>query len=407
MIKKIRILKGGSKLYLKMQSYVFAFFLFTSLHAQDVKEAHRVVDTLASPVFWGRGYVDDGHIKAARFISDRFEQIGLAKLGSDYFQKFDFTINVFDGPIFLKSKKRLLVGQDFIPNADCPPFKGRLRVRKYDSTKVYSFKDIVLMDKKQKVALSMNTITLSGKKLTHTFAQRQSKLLGFQLLDSSVLKLGKTLKVNLKSNLKSVISQNVLGYVRGTISPDSFLVVCAHYDHLGGIGKQCYFPGANDNASGIAMLLQLASYYSKPQNYPKYSVLFIAFGAEEAGLLGSKYYVDHPLVPLKQTKFVLNLDLMGSGLEGITVVNGSVFSKEFETLQKINEANHLLKVIKPRGKAANSDHYHFSENGVKSFFIYSLGEITAYHDINDTADKVPLSRFSEMYHLIVEFLGTF
>ncbi len=388
-----------------MQSYVFAFFLFTSLSGQDVKEAHRVIATLASPTFWGRGYVNDGHTKAARFISDRFEEIGLSKFGSNYFQKFDFKVNVFDGDISLKSKKRLLVGQDFIPNADCPPFKGRLKIRKYDSTKTYTGRDIVLLDKKK--SLSVNTITPSGKKLTHTFAQSQSRLLGFQLLDSSISKLSKTLKVNLNSSFKSVTSQNVLGYVRGTVSPDSFLIVCAHYDHLGGIGHQCYFPGANDNASGIAMLLQLATYYSKPQNYPKYSILFVAFGAEEVGLLGSKYYVEHPFIPLKQTKFVLNLDLMGSGLEGITVVNGSVFPKEFETLQKINEANHLLKVIKPREKAANSDHYYFSENGVKSFFIYSLGEITAYHDINDTSGKVPLSRFGEMYQLIVKFLETF
>lgn len=397
-----------------MQSYVFAFFLFTSLHAQDVNEAHRVIDTLASPTFWGRGYVNDGHVKAAEYISKRFEAIGLQRIDSAishfsnnyYYQDFSFLVNVF-GNVSLKSQKELKTGFDYIPSADLPSFKGKLKICNYDSTVIYSKKDIVYFKDKKPKDFKGNFIVNSRSKLTHTFAQAQSKNIGIYITDTAKVKLGKSLKVNSKSECQYLKSQNVIGYVKGSVQPDSFLIVCAHYDHLGGIGKQCYFPGANDNASGIAMLLQLATYYSMSQNSPKYSMFFIAFGAEEVGLLGSKYYVEHPLVPLKQTRFVLNLDLMGSGLEGITVVNGSVFSKEFDALQKINEANHFLKVIKPRGKAANSDHYHFSENGVKSFFIYSLGEITAYHDINDTADKVPLSRFSEMYRLIVKFLETF
>ncbi len=90
----------------------------------------------------------------------------------------------------------------------------------------------------------------------------------------------------------------MIATIKGTAIPDSFLVFSAHYDHLGQMGKDIYFPGANDNASGTSMLLNLAKYYS--QNRPKYSVLFIAFGGEEAGLIGSEYYVKNPLVPLSK-----------------------------------------------------------------------------------------------------------
>jgi Zn-dependent M28 family amino/carboxypeptidase len=286
-----------------------------------------------------------------------------------------------------------------------PPFKGKLRIRNYDSTATYTSKDIVYFKDKKPKTFKGNFIVNSSNKLTHTFAQHQQVNLGFYITDSSKNKLGKYLKINAQSSIEQINSQNVLGYIKGSVSPDTFLIICAHYDHLGGIGKQCYFPGANDNASGIAMLLQFAEHYANPQNTPKYSIVFIAFGAEEVGLLGSKYYVENPLVPLAQTKFVVNLDLMGSGLEGITVVNGSVFPNEFEQIKTINEEHHYLKLIKARGKAANSDHYHFSEKGVKSIFIYSLGEITAYHDVYDTANKVPLTKFSEMYRLIIDFLA--
>ena len=86
----------------------------------------------------------------------------------------------------------------------------------------------------------------------------------------------------------------MLGYVEGSHFPDSFILFSAHYDHLGHMGKNIFIAGANDNASGTSMLLNLAAHYAKPENKPKYSVMFIAFGAEEAGLIGSKFYVQHP-----------------------------------------------------------------------------------------------------------------
>src|SRR6201999_64747 len=86
--------------------------------------------------------------------------------------------------------------------------------------------------------------------------------------------------------IRNYTSQNVIGYVKGKDNPDSFIVFTAHYDHLGQMGKKVYFPGANDNASGVAMLLSLARYYSKPEHKPKCSIVFIAFGGEEVALLG-------------------------------------------------------------------------------------------------------------------------
>ncbi|MCX6294627.1 MAG: M20/M25/M40 family metallo-hydrolase, partial [Bacteroidetes bacterium] len=182
-----------------------------------------------------------------------------------------------------------------------------------------------------------------------------------------------------------------------------FIVYTAHYDHLGQMGEEIFFPGANDNASGSAMLLNLARYYSMTEHKPKCSIAFIAFCGEEAGLLGSKYYTEHPVFPLKNIKFVLNMDIMGTGEDGITVVNGSVFKNEFDKLKEINTQNNFIKDVKIRGKAANSDHYCFSEKGVKAFFIYSMGGIKAYHDIYDRAETLPLNEFENLFKLITAF----
>ena len=167
------------------------------------------------------------------------------------------------------------------------------------------------------------------------------------------------------------------------------------------MGQDTYFPGANDNASGVSLLLNLAKHYSK--NPQPYTIVFICFSGEEAGLIGSKFFSEHPLIPLEKIRFLINLDLAGTGDEGITVVNASVFTKEFEWMKTINKEQNYFPQIKSRGKAANSDHYWFTEKGVPSFFIYALGGIKAYHDVDDRSETLPLTEYDDLFQLIVRF----
>jgi aminopeptidase YwaD len=120
-------------------------------------------------------------------------------------------------------------------------------------------------------------------------------------------------------------------------------------------------------------------------------------------LRGSEFFVQNPLFPLKNIRFLTNLDLTGTGEEGITTVNASVFKQEFGLLSEINKHKNYFIKIKSRGKAANSDHYWFTERGVPSFFIYAMGGIQAYHDVFDRAETLPLTEFADLFHLIVDF----
>jgi hypothetical protein len=168
------------------------------------------------------------------------------------------------------------------------------------------------------------------------------------------------------------------------------------------MGQATYFPGANDNASGNAMLLALAEKF-KASPLKKYNILFIAFAGEEAGLLGSHYMVDHPVIPLKSIRFLLNLDIMGSGEEGITVVNSTLFPKEFDRLTALNEQSKFLTQIKKRGPAANSDHYFFTEAGVPALYIYTMGPNKNYHDVFDKYDALSFQAFGPLSDLLEQF----
>ena len=101
---------------------------------------------------------------------------------------------------------------------------------------------------------------------------------------------------------------------------------------------------------------------------------------------------------------MINLDLLGTGEDGMMVVNATANPVEFNMLENINKRKNYLAAIKKRGAAANSDHYYFSERDVPAFFFYTLGGIAAYHDIYDRPKTLPLTKFKEVFLLISDFI---
>jgi Zn-dependent M28 family amino/carboxypeptidase len=151
------------------------------------------------------------------------------------------------------------------------------------------------------------------------------------------------------------------------------------------------------------MLLSMAEHFA--QNPPKYDMLFIAFGAEEAGLQGSAHYVmQNPLIPLEKMKFILNLDLMGNGDEGIMAVGGKDFPGQFDILKDLNDSIQAVPRVRARQNAPNSDHYFFLKNGVPGFFIYTMGGPSHYHDVKDTNANLLFSKYVEVRQLLIAFL---
>lgn len=410
--------------------------------------AKKTINVFCSPKMQGRGYVNKGEQIAANYIAEQFEQIGLLKYKSSYFQSFNLkSVNTFPKKIQLKSTTQTFkLGQDYLVASFSNSGKGKVGVLYLDSAffendsaqivfNKVSLKNSAVMysDKWTKKIQIENPYFLEKIQEAKAVFVRTEKLIGvpspvayskpyFEVLDSifpiyepiSLVDLNnfktakqgeykiQTLKFKVKSKLiESQPSQNIIGYVKGTKNPQKVVVFSAHYDHLGKMGKDTYFAGANDNASGVAMLLELAKYYS--ENPPDYSVAFMAFGSEEMGILGSMFYTQNPFFPLKDIHFLINLDLVGTGEKGATVVNATIHEREFELLKKINTEKKYLKMIESRGEAANSDHYFFHRNRVPSFYIYLNGGSQAYHDINDTAQNLSLFAYQNLYELLIEF----
>ena len=284
--------------------------------------------------------------------------------------------------------KNLISGKDFILHQASKGIVATDSLMKKDS--------VTYLGKGGNVAISLSP------KLTWSASQKVMEFTLIEVDKKSITEEPKTLKATIDQELiPNFKAYNVAAVVKGTSKPDSVIVFTAHYDHLGGMGNKTYFPGANDNASGVAMLLDLAKYYAT--NPPKYSIVFIAFAAEEIGLLGSKYFTENPLIPLSNIRFLWNLDLLGNGDAGATVVNATIHPQEFALLNKINEEKKYLVNINPRGKAANSDHHFFTEKGVPAFFLYTQGGSRAYHDIDDKAVNLPLTAYENLFRLFVAF----
>lgn len=398
--------------------------------AQNMVYVRNVLQKLTSPEMFGRGYISKGDSLAASYIAAQFDSMGIKPFGATYLQPFPMQINTFPGAVKLKiGRTDLKPGYDFIVGAASPTAQGKAKIEPLDT--------LIFTDEKAQSDFMRDNV--SGKmlvydakfanrfgalpkhilnhihsatallelhdKLTHTLAPKQDTLPTFKVLRKFYDK-GKnsaTFEVNAK-RYGRYMSQNVLGFVKGSINPDTFIVLTAHYDHLGKMGPDVYFPGANDNASGMCMLLSLASFYSRPENKPRCSIAFMAFGGEEAGLVGSRFYTEHTRFPLSRIRFLVNMDLMGTGEEGINTVNGALYTKQFKRLVELNKLYNFMPQVKSRGRAANSDHYYFSENDVPAFFIYTMGGISAYHDVYDRPETLPFTKFKELYGLLTAFI---
>jgi aminopeptidase YwaD len=410
--------------------FYFSFFVLSGIQAQDKSYARWIIDTLAAPGMHGRGYVNNGDKIAADFIKTELIKQGLQAFDTSWFQPFTFPVNTFPQLAEVAiERKKLIPGKDFVLAPFSGSAKGKFQLvqigktifddpKKLEVLTRQNLKNkLLLIDAKgvtEKQQLDFLTalkfqpfgakgaVIVKDEKFTWSVADTSLTHLVLEIQRSALPEKQKTIDVNVQHYFFSeYTSQNVIGFTKGTLYPDSFVVFTAHYDHLGRMGNEAYFPGANDNASGVALLIDLASHYAK--NPAPFSIAFIAFSAEEAGLIGSKYFTENPYFPLERIRFLINLDLLGNGQEGITVVNGSVYKDEFEILEQINSKNDHVVKINSRGKAANSDHYWFSEKGAPAFFIYTLGGSKAYHDIFDTPEKIELPVYEEIFRLLTNF----
>lgn len=212
-----------------------------------------------------------------------------------------------------------------------------------------------------------------------------------------------------------VIGQNVAAVVEGTDAKlkQEWVILSAHWDHLGQAAKQgesretMTFSGADDNASGVAMLLESAAFFARPENRPARSILFIAFDLEEFGLFGSRYFAAHMPMEQESVKLFVTADMIGRSLSGICKDWVFVIGSE-----RLPESREWLKAA-GSGKQVKSGLLGTDLVGVRSdygpfmtrkvpYLFFSTGECREYHTPDDKPETLDYGKLHEISELICD-----
>jgi aminopeptidase YwaD len=294
--------------------------------AQVTETARGYIEDLCSQRMHGRGYAFRGDRKASRYIARVYRKTGLKKVSASWYQPFPVSINTQPSGLTLSIDDRELTpGVEYIIAQGSPSFRGQCSLYHIDRTALLDSEcmeqippgTFLLLDnnigpgetdeqtrllnelvaglEQSPPASCAGIIICSGNKLTLKGFRERLPVPVIYLHSQEDLSDAVYLYLEVDSKYDpGYTTRNVMAFIRGKEYPDSLIIFTAHYDHLGTMGSGIYFPGANDNASGVAMILSLAGHYAKEEYRPGCSMLFIAFSAEEIGLLGSRYYVEHP-----------------------------------------------------------------------------------------------------------------
>jgi hypothetical protein len=207
---------------------------------------------------------------------------------------------------------------------------------------------------------------------------------------------------------KKALTENVVGMIEGTdpVLKDEYIIIGGHYDHLGfgGPGSGSRMPdtvavhnGADDNASGTAMVIELAGKLAAEKNRLKRSAIFIAFSGEEMGLLGSKYFTDHSPVDMKKIKAMFNFDMVGrfDKEKNSISISGTGTSLEGDSIIRMYEKQVPFTVTHSPDGYGPSDHASFYASNIPVFY-FTTGAHTDYHTPFDDADKLDYEKEKEI-----------
>ncbi|MCX2679315.1 M28 family metallopeptidase [Galbibacter sp. EGI 63066] len=229
--------------------------------------------------------------------------------------------------------------------------------------------------------------------------------------------LDQKIKLDLQNKVEDVDSENVVAVIKGKSKPEEYLVISAHLDHVGVDPNGNVFNGADDDGSGTVAILEIAEAFKKAAdegNGPERSIVFLHVTGEEKGLLGSEYYSENPIFPIKQTVADLNIDMIGridpkrdGERNYIYLIGSDKLSTELHNLSEaVNKKYTNIELDytyndenDPNRFYYRSDHYNFAKHNVPIIFYFN-GTHADYHKISDTPDKINYDLLTNRTQLI-------
>jgi hypothetical protein len=423
------------------------------------------VKFLASPEMQGRGAGTTGLERAADYIADRFKELKLQPAGekNGYDQTFKVTTGAKPGPA--NKLGRLRLNTDYTPlsfssngqvtapvvfagyGITAPEFQHDdyshldvkdkivlvLRYEPKEFQKDSAAKERIYTHHASLVSKAINARNHGAKAVIlangNGDASQQDTLIRFGTIagpenvgvlmvhvKNSIaddwrkdLKAGKPLQVDMRVDIKREQAdvRNVAGYLPGRSK--EYIVIGAHYDHLG-FGNESSLapsqigtvhPGADDNASGTAGLLELARLFASRRGDLARGVLFIAFAGEEIGLLGSSQWVNHPTLPIEDAIAMINMDMIGRVNGSKLYIGGTGTGSTFEPMLKEITGAYDFKIDFSEDGFSASDHTSFAAKSIPVLFFFS-GLHGDYHKPSDTWDKISGPASAKVVGLVYE-----
>jgi hypothetical protein len=429
-------------------------------------ESEHILAILTGQGFDGRGTGQDGYIRAAHFVAGRLAEYGFKPIGDNgtYFQNLPFRQVLADtAASSIKVGETVFSGEGsigFSQVSGSQPVSGNVVVVKAKGQSL-RFEDREAVDGKVVLLITddadprFDTTVQRGNpaailRIAEGAAKNQptqirpggtirsqgiraeigkdhleamAKALGVDAEDLAppteekieITPLDASLAIDLKAIERGITVPNVVGWLEGSDPEvnDEYIVIGAHLDHLGVQGGQL-FPGADDNGSGSTAILQIAKALHANPTKPRRSILYMAFAAEEMGLIGSKHYVENPIMPLDKAVCMLNIDMIGRNEEkadepasenedSIHLVGTKQLSDELH--QAVLEANRHVGFrfeYDEEQVYRRSDHYSFASKNIPSTFLFG-GFNPYYHQTTDGLEGINYSKIANaarLYYLV-------
>ena len=417
--------------------------------AQDLAHYKRVIKELASAKYQGRGYAKGGANKAGKFLQKEYQKAGVDEV---ILQPFKLDINTFSGKMEMEALtslnpnpspkgegkdrgrgdwKTLQPGVDFSMREYSPGVHGEFPVYhvdtlSYDADRMFAdlakpeyanclvacefwftYRHSKDFQRLQKAGECNN----AGLIYTWPAPIKFFKAYGHRVVDKPIIwvtpeaiKDVQRVRLNVDNKfLKDYECFNVIAKVEGQ-RHDSCYVFTAHYDHLGNLGKNVFYAGANDNASGTACIVTLAAYYAKHK--PQYDMYFLSFSGEDANLRGSEFFANNPIVPLSQIKYLFNIDMIGDNSPVQYCEASEEGMRGYQLFEQINNEKHYFTNLHRGDLAANSDHYPYATRHVPCIFLENeKGDaFQYYHTIYDTYETVKFDSYEPVFRLVRDFI---
>jgi hypothetical protein len=400
--------------------------------AQNFDYSYEIIQELSDTAYHGRGYYQQGDFKAAQYIATEYEKHGLKSWQPNYFQHFSFPVGVFHADMdVIIDNCSLKAGHDFVLRSFSNGAKGNYSIYKIDTAnydETTCLNALAALDSLSDAIVCNFNFARKHKALYQAIYQSPAQIIMLEwdeplkfykaysakqyhkciiwAKNEAIPEQCTKIEVDIdKHYIETHISQNVIGYLEADNPEADWLVFTAHYDHLGMLGESTFFPGANDNASGVSMLLTIAeAYKTKNRNY---NMAFVAVAGEECGLLGSKHYVENPNFPLKDIKLVINMDMVADNGDSLYVQHSQAAKLAIDKMESYAKEKSLYKGFKYAELSPHSDHFPFAEKAIPAVFFSTHGEYNAhYHTPLDNMEHMTMTGFESLYQIIQKYINT-